>query len=129
MIDRAERSVRNYEEKLRLGACGRLSEEELRRRVGGYAYTACQQQMVTVQVRQALCGLGVVTTLFPMYHAYARELGRLRRLDCSAEARGSALRATAAKWIARGLDETALREVAASVFNLSWPATADKPLT
>ncbi len=128
MIDRAARSVRNYEEKLRLGACGRLSEEEIRRRVGGYTYVAYQQQMVTLQVRQVLCGLGLVTTLFPMYHAYARELGRLKRLD-SWEARGPALRATATKWVARGLDEAALREVAEDVFNLPWPATADKSRT
>jgi hypothetical protein len=121
MIDRAARTVRNYEVKLRLGACGRLSEEEVRRRVAGYTCTAYRQQAVIVQVRQVLCGLGVVTTLFPMYHAYARELGKLKRLD-SPEARGSALRATGAKWIARGLREAALREVAESVFNLPWPA-------
>ena len=121
MIDRAERSVRNYEEKLRLGACGRLSEEEIRRRVYGYTCRAYEQQVVVLQVRQVLCGLGAPTTLFPMYHAYARELGKLKRME-SPETREFALRATAAKWIARGLDEAALREVAESVFNLPWPA-------
>jgi hypothetical protein len=129
MIDRAARSARNYEVKLRLGACGRLSEEEVRRRVDGYTARAYEQQAVNVQVRQALCNHGVVSAWFPMYHACARELGRLKRLDCSGEARLEALRAIAAKWIARGLHAAALREVAECVFNLSWPDTPDKPLT
>jgi hypothetical protein len=125
MVDKAARSVRNYEEKLRLGACGRLPEEEIRRRVSSYTCTAYQQQALNIQVRQAVSSHGVVTTWFPMYHAYARELGRLRRMDSFA-AREGALRATAAKWIARGLDEAALREVARSVFNLPWPVAAGK---
>jgi hypothetical protein len=128
MIDRAARSARNYEVKLRLGACGRLSEEEIQRRVGGYTCRAYEQQAVNVQVRQALCSQGVVSTWFPMYHAYARELGKLKRLD-SPEARFEALRATAAKWTARGLSAAALREIAESVFNLPWPASADKSWT
>ena len=128
MVDKAARSARNYEEKLRLGACGRLTEGEIQRRVYSYTCKAYEQQALNIQVRQAVSSHGVVTTLFPMYHAYARELGKLKRLD-SPEARGEALRTVATKWIARGLDEAALREVAESVFNLSWLASADKSMT
>ena len=124
MVDRVARSVRNYEAKLRLGACGRLSEEALRRRVEGYAYRAWQQEVIRVQTRQALCNHGVVAHMFPMYHAYSRQLGKLKRQDCSADAREAMLETIAAKWIARGLDEAPLREVAECVFNLHWPYPA-----
>lgn len=125
MIDRAARSARNYEVKLRLGACGRLSEEEIRRRVDGYAYRAYQSQAIHLQVRQVLNSYGVGPASDLMYHAYACELGKLTRRDSFA-AREEAMRAAAAKWIARGLHAAALRGVAESVFNLPWPASERK---
>jgi hypothetical protein len=125
LIDTAGRSVRNYEVKLRLGACGRLSEAEISRRVDNYAARAYKQQAIVVQVRQALCNNGIVPFAFPMYHAYSRELGKLQRQDCSAGTRRELLRTILAKWTARGLSEPALKEVAECVFNLYLPASPE----
>jgi hypothetical protein len=125
LIDTAGRSVRNYEVKLRLGACGRLSEKEIQRRVGSYAHRAYQNQAIHLQVRQVLNSWGVGSTLDLMYCAYASELGKLTRLDCSSETRGSLLRASVEKWTARGLSVPALKEVAECVFNLYLPASPE----
>jgi hypothetical protein len=121
MSSRMGRTVSRYEAMLRLRAAGRLSEQEIERRVCHYARSAADQQMVVVATRAILCRHAIPSWVFPMYHAYSRELGRLKRQGVSAEARGESLRATAGKWLARGLDGAALKDVAENLYNLPWP--------
>jgi len=119
------RTVNRYEAMLRLRVAGRLSEQEIERRVHHYAKSAADQEMVVVCTRAILCRHAIPTFAFPMYHAYARELGKLRRRDCSAEARIESLRTTAAKWVVRGLDQATLQDVAENLFNLPWPESPE----
>ena len=121
MSDRLMRIVRNYEVKTRLGANGRLSESEIRGRVVAYGIAAAKEDHVLQQVRQVLCSHGVATMHFPYYHAFSRELGRLNRGELSAESRQRELAAYVAKWVARGLVQSVLVEIAKTVFDLELP--------
>lgn len=119
-------ATRNYEAKLRLGACGRLAESEIKRRVDGYSVRAAEQAVAVVMVRQELCNQGVRTIWFPMYHAYARELGAFCRSYLSGAEREAVLGAKVDKWEARGLSRLVLLAVAGNVFNLPLPTVAGK---
>jgi hypothetical protein len=121
MSNRLMRVIGNYETKLRLGANGRLTEDEIRRRVDRYTFAAVDEDCVLQQVRQVLCSHGVVTMMFPYYHAFSRELGKLSRLDVSAYCRQEELMRLATKWVVRGLEQAVLFDIAANVFGLEPP--------
>jgi hypothetical protein len=121
MSNRLTKVVQNYEVKLRLGAGGRLSEGEIRRRVTGYSIFAAKDNLILTQVRQVLCSHGIVPMMFPAYHAFSRELGKQSRQDYSAENLQRMLAVTVAKWVMRGLVQAALLDIALIVFNLSPP--------
>jgi hypothetical protein len=125
MSDRLTKVIGNYEVKLRLGANGRLSEGEIRQRVVRYGIAAAQEDGVLSQVRQVLCSAGVVTMMFPYYHAFSRELGKITRQESSAERIQEEFAVTVAKWTARGLLQAVLRDIGATVFNLSMPTPPD----
>ena len=121
MYETGLRAVDNYEVKLRLGANGRLTEREIRQRVDRYCVAAVEEERVKTMVRQMLCSRGVAVMMFPYYHAFARELGKLSRQEGSLAAQRERLAVLAAKWVARGLDQAALLEIAATIFNLVLP--------
>ena len=121
MSDRLMRIVRNYEVKTRLGANGRLSEDEIRGRVTRYSITAAHDDVVLNGVRQVLLGQGVSNIMFPNYHAFSRELGKLTRQDRTSYSRSVELAILVTKWVARGLVQSALVGIAKSVFDLEMP--------
>jgi|WetSurMetagenome_2_1015567.scaffolds.fasta_scaffold1002006_1 hypothetical protein len=125
MSDRLERVVQNYEIKLRLGAGGKLSEHEIRKRVDGYSRFAVNDDLVLTQVRQVLCMHGIVPMVFPAYHAFSRELGKLTRQDISAESQGRMMMVLLEKWAMRGLSQKALLDIAVNVFNIKPPDSPD----
>jgi hypothetical protein len=120
------RQTENYEFKLRLGATGRLTESEIAERVRRYAVAATQEHQVLMGVRQVLCELGVPTIMFPMYHAYSRQLGKLQRADLSTGSRDVELTQIVGTWVMRGLSQRALVNIAENVFNLPLPAALEE---
>jgi hypothetical protein len=127
MNERLTRVIQNYEVKLRLGACGRLSERELRTRVARYGSAAAKDDVVLVQTRQVLCSHGVVTMMFPYYHAFSREASKLRRKDLSPETRQEEFAILVAKWVARGLLQAVLLDIGLNLFSLRLPAPPAEP--
>ena len=127
MSDRLFRMIDNYEIKLQLGANGRLSPEQIEDRVRRYAHAAAAEHVVYVQTRQILCSHGVQTMVFPYYHSFAREMGKLCRTEPSPAWRSRALATISAKWVARGLDEAVLLDIALNLFNLSPPDPESAP--
>lgn len=126
MSDRLNRVIGNYEVKLRLGANGRLSEREIRTRVARYTVAALDEERVLQAVRQVLCSNGVVTWSFPFYHAFSRELGKLKRAEMSPERLQEEFIVKVAKWVSRGLHQPVLLEIGLSVFDL-MPPSAPQP--
>jgi hypothetical protein len=125
MSERLKRIVENYEVKLRLGATGRLSERVICERVERYKITAAIQDRELDQVRQVLCSAGVATVMFPMYHAFARHLGRLSRQDITHETLQEAVTAAATRWEMRGLARHVLLAIATDVFNIPLPGPVE----
>jgi hypothetical protein len=121
MSGRLMRVIGNYETKLRLGARGRLSEEQIAERVGRFGIAAAREDNTLEQVRQVLCSHGVDTIWFVYYHAYSRELAKLSRRDLSIFNRDSELTFIVAKWALRGLVREVLLVIANQVFNLDLP--------
>jgi hypothetical protein len=121
MSERLLRVVGNYETKLRLGANGRLSESEIQSRVAHYSVSAAMEDLVLDQVRQVLCSHGVATISFPYYHAFSRELGKLTRQEQSEESLRLEYAIAMSKWVARGLEQSVLKDIGLSVFNLVMP--------
>jgi hypothetical protein len=122
MSDRLTRIISNYETKLRLGAVGRLSQAEINSRVGRFTHAAVAEHVVYLQVRQILCSHGVSTMMFPYYHSFSRELGKLTRQETSPEIRQQEMAVLLAKWVMRGLLQPALLDIAWNIFNLEMPA-------
>ena len=121
MSDRLFRVIGNYEAKLRLGANGRLTEDEIQQRVYRYTIAAVDEDCVLQQVRQVLCSHGVATVHFPYYHAFSRELGKLNRTELSAESRRREFVVLVAKWVMRGLVQAVLFDIGSSIFDLVSP--------
>ena len=121
MSDRLTRIVENYELKLRLGSAGRLTEDEISARVGRYGIAAAREDAVLNEVRQILCCAGIVPMMFPPYHAFSRELGKLSRQEISVETLECETAIAVAKWVARGLEQCVLRAIATNVFNIGLP--------
>jgi len=121
MSDRLQRVIGNYEVKLRLGANGRLAEDQLRARVDRFGTAMAQEDAVLHMVRQILCSHGVVMMMFPYYHAFSRELGKLCRQDYSAESLQEMYAVCVAKWVMRGLLRPVLVDIGANAFNLALP--------
>jgi hypothetical protein len=121
MKDRLSRVVENYEVKLRLGAAGRLTEEQIERRVQRFSIAAANEDMVLNQVRQVLCTAGVVPMFFPAYHAFSREIGKLSRQEVPTETLATETAVVTAKWVMRGLSQPVLRAIACDVFNIPSP--------
>ena len=71
-----------------------------------------------------LCGAGVPTITFPMYHAFSRHVGRLSRQEISTESLQEAVASAATKWEMRGLLRPVLAAIAADVYNIPVPAPA-----
>jgi hypothetical protein len=122
MNERVARVVNNYEARLRTGANGSLSEGVIRKRVEHYSTAAAMDDLVLAQVRQVLCSNGVVTISFAYYHAFSRELAKLRRQDISTARMEREMVKLAAKWSMRGLSQKVLLEIARDVFNLLPPS-------
>jgi hypothetical protein len=121
MRDRLLRVVGNYETTLRLSAAGRIPESEIQERVAHYSVAAVSADIVLDQVRQVLCSHGIVPMMFPAYHAYSRELGKLTRQELSEESLRFEYAITMSKWVARGLVQSVLKDIGCSVFNLVMP--------
>jgi hypothetical protein len=118
------RAVVNYETKLRLGACGPLAEWQIRQHVANYGAVYTLMKQAVEEGRAVLCLAGVSTVWFPYYHSYTRELFKLSRQELSSRARAAAYAQIAEKWRLRGLDESVLKEIGITVFNLPWPDRA-----
>ena len=125
MSDRLSRVVQNYEIKLRLGAGGKLSEHEIRKRVDGYSAFAANDDLMLNQVRQVLCSNGIVPMMFPAYHAFSREMGKLTRQDISAESREIRTMVFVEKWTMRGLSQKTLLDIVINLFNITPPPPPD----
>jgi hypothetical protein len=113
--------IENYEVKLRLGANGPVSEKDIVNRVARFSVAAANEDMVLNQTRQVLCSHGVVTMMFPAYHAFTRELGMLAREAVSTETLTVEMMATAEKWVMRGLRREVLLDIALNIYNLEPP--------
>ena len=116
--------IENYELKLRLGANGRLSEPEIKQRVARYSIAAAHEDMVLNQTRQVLCSAGIHTIVFPMYHAFTRELGKLTREAVSAETLRKEMMVAAEKWTLRGLRREVLLDIALNIYSVAPPDDA-----
>ena len=126
MSQRLVQAIENYETMTRLHSAGRLSEEQIQQRVIRYRTAAAEEWAALASTRPILCNHGVAALQFPMYHAYSRQLGKLKRQGRTMARMQQELESIAARWITRGLAEATLREIAASVFNLPWPAPSGK---
>jgi hypothetical protein len=120
-MSRLDRIVENYELRLRQGAAGRLRESVIRERVERYSIAAARQDLQIQQVRQVLCGAGVTTIMFPMYHAFSRHLDKLSRQDITDKTRQGAMMASVTTWEMRGLLRPVLVAIAADVYNIPLP--------
>jgi hypothetical protein len=126
MSKRLVQAIENYETMLRLQSAGRLSEHEIQQRVIRYRSAAAEEWAVLASVRPILCNHGIPTLQFAMYHAFSRQLGKLRRQDRTPARMQEELPPILMKWTLRGLDEATLVEIAATVFSLQLPAAAGK---
>jgi hypothetical protein len=120
-MSRLDRIVDNYEVKLRLGAVGRLTEQQINDRVSRFSTAAAHEDMVLNQTRQVLCTHGVVTMFFPAYHAFSRELGKFSRQEISLETLQREMMIAVTKWTMRGLRREVLLDIALNVYNLLPP--------
>jgi hypothetical protein len=122
MSEEVEQSTRNYEYMLRLGANGEVPEKEIQRRVANYNSSAIDNRVIVLQVQQVMYELGVARILSIYYHAFARQLGKLKRkgLPCYMMENECALLFT--RWSARGLSRVVMRDIATRVFNIPLPA-------
>jgi hypothetical protein len=125
MSDRLNRVIGNYEAKLRLSSAGKLTEREIRQRVAGYSIFAANDDLMLNQVRQVLCSAGIVPMMFPAYHAFSRELGKLTRREISQESMRYEYAITMSKWVARGLVQSVLKDIGCTLFNLAMPEPPD----
>jgi hypothetical protein len=116
--DRLQRVIDNYELKLRMGATGRLTEDEIQRRVIHFGSSAAEEDQVLRVVREVLFRHGIPTIAFPFYHAFSRELGKLSRSGRTGPTVNEELAQMADKWVMRGLDRQALLDVALIVFHI-----------
>ena len=121
MSERLIRIVENYEMRLRVDEAGHLSETVIRDRVERFRQASEIQDLQLDQVRQVLCSAGVATIMFPMYHAFARRLGKLSRQETTYETLQKAMMATLTTWEMRGLLRPVLLAIAAGVFNILPP--------
>jgi hypothetical protein len=125
MNERLKQGIQRYEEKLRLGVNGPLTEDQIEGQVAHYGTALTQISQAVDQGRQILCARGVSTVFFPYYHAFSRELYKLTRQELPDGMIRSRFAQTAGKWIARGLDQAVLLEIASDVFLLSLPEPAN----
>ena len=114
----AEQTIRNYEVMLRLGANGRVTEDEIQRRVANYSTASIMQRAVEGQVRLVLNCHGVSTIMNAFYQNFARELGKLTKQDLPKRMFDAEFRLLFDKWAGRGLERVVLRDIAISVFNI-----------
>ena len=126
MEDRITKAVVNYEMRLRLGSCGPMTERQVQRSAANYGRVYGQMELAVAQGREVLCTAGISTVWFPSYHAFTREIFKLTRRELSESALSAAYALAAEKWRVRGLDVAVLKQIGVDVFNLPWPATADK---
>jgi len=124
MNDGIPKAVVNYETKLRLGACGPLTESQIQRTVANYGAVYGLLENAVAQGREVLCAAGVSPVWFAYYHSFTREIFKLTRQELSQGAMAAAYARIAEKWRLRGLDEPVLKQIGIVVFNLPWPATA-----
>jgi hypothetical protein len=127
MSDRWHRIVENYEMHLRTSEAGHLTESEIQRRVAHYGSSAVIDDGLLNQVRQVLCSAGVATMLFPYYHSFSRELGKLTREETSLHRLQTEVSWRVTKWVTRGLDRSVLVAIACSVFNIPLDSSPDVP--
>jgi hypothetical protein len=119
-------AVVNYEAKLRLGACGPLSEAQIREQSARYGAVYALMKRAVEDGRAVLVLAGVSTVWFPYYHSFTRELFKLTRREPPPAVLAAEYAQTVEKWRLRGLDQAVLKEIGLVVFNLPWPDTADK---
>ena len=123
-MSRLHRMIENYEVKLRLGANGPVSEKAIVNRVARFSVAAANEDMVLNQTRRVLCSHGVVTMMFPAYHAFSRELGKLTRKEISVETLQREMMVAAEKWTMHGLRREVLLDIAVQVFNIPTVANS-----
>ena len=124
MNDGIPKAVVNYEPKLRLGACGPLTEWQIQQHVANYGAVYWLLKKAVEQGREVLCAAGVSTVWFPYYHSFTRELFKLTRRELPERALAATYAQIAEKWRLRGLDEAVLKQIGIDVFNLPWPSLA-----
>ena len=78
-------------------------------------------QMET-QVKQTVDAQGVATILYPFYLDFGREVWSLQQKGISGESLAIECATLIAKWVARGLGQSALETIRTTVFNVSAPA-------
>ena len=127
MNNRLVQAVENYETMLRLGSSGPLTEQEIEQRVIRYQTAATEEWAVLASTRPILSNHGIPTHQFVMYHSFSRQLGKLKRKELTPARMQEELESIAARWVMRGLDEAALEEVAATVFDLQLSTSERKP--
>jgi len=125
-MSRLDRIIDNYEVRTRLEAEGRLSERDIQARLARFSISAARDDAVLNQTRQVLCMHGVHTIIFPAYHAFSRELGKLTREDFSVETQQREMMWRVEKWVIRGLSREVLLDIAINVFNLPPPSSTQE---
>ena len=123
MGKRLVQAIQNYETMLRLHSAGSLTEQEIAVRVQRYSASAAEEWTVLDSTRPILRSHGIPAHQFPMYHAFSRQLGKLKRQGWTQARIQDKLRSILERWILRGLDEAALEEIAVTVFNLQLPSS------
>ena len=121
MSSSVHRTIENYELSLRQGANGRLSEKAISERLGNYSRMAVIQEQELLSVKQVLNGFGVSTIIFPMYYAFSRHVGKLKRQAIGADALVEAVMTDVTKWEMRELLRPVLVAIAFDVYNVTLP--------
>jgi hypothetical protein len=87
----------------------------------GFFAAARELVVVECRTRAVLSGEAVVTIDYPLYHAYAREIWKLKTRFGGGSALTEEVALLLAKWKANGLGEQVLNKVRDEVFGIPAP--------
>jgi hypothetical protein len=124
---RLARTCARFERALRSGLTTPRNDGDLRRQAARYSRAAERAATVQAQVRQTLCGLGVVPARFGQYLCFARELDRLTR-TCSGRRLDLEAVLLRGRWRDHGLSLAVMKAICEQVFNVSTSLGPDPDL-
>ena len=119
-IDPTKR-IANWDEKYNLERVNAILTEKRPTMLQNMSAVVPLMTAMELQVKQTCDAAGVTTIQYPFYLCFGREMWALTRKDISGESMALEAATLVAKWVSRGLTQSALQAIRSQVFNVPAP--------